>query len=164
MMKFHGASDMTVIGMYIFYNLVYALASYPLGVVGDSVGLRQTMVTGFFLFAVVYTGMALIYSSIGLAIILFLYGIYAAATEGISKAWISNISASTDVATAIGFYTGWQSLCTLLASSVTGILWQLWSPEAAFIFSSIGTFIVAVYFLLFPFFKSGKPVPTPLTV
>ncbi len=35
-----------------------------------------------------------------------IYGVYAAATEGIAKAWISNVSDSKDTATAIGTYSG----------------------------------------------------------
>jgi hypothetical protein len=37
--------------------------------------------------------------------------------------WISNIVLKSDVAAAIGFYTGMQSICTLIASSVAGWLW-----------------------------------------
>ena len=53
----------------------------------------------------------------------FLYGMYAAATDGISKAWISNISDRKYTATAIGTYTGFQSVCTLIASSLAGFIW-----------------------------------------
>ncbi|HVN47208.1 MAG TPA: MFS transporter, partial [Bacteroidota bacterium] len=148
MVRLHGASDRIVIGIYIFYNLVYALASYPLGALGDKIGLRQTMVIGLLLFAAVYAGIAVVISPIGMAALFFLYGIYAAATEGISKAWISNIAATSDVATAIGFYTGLQSICTLAASSITGIVWQIWSPAAAFFLSALGTFFIAIYFIL----------------
>jgi MFS family permease len=157
MLRLHGASDQTVIGIYIFYNLVYAVASYPLGALGDKIGLRQTMVIGLFVFAVVYAGIAVAVSPIGMVILFLLYGVYAAATEGISKAWISNIAATADVATAIGFYTGMQSICTLVASTVTGIVWQVWSPTAAFIFSSLGTFSIAVYFIVVFRTKSHAP-------
>jgi MFS family permease len=157
MLRLHGASDQTVIGIYIFYNLVYAVASYPLGALGDKIGLRQTMVIGLFVFAVVYAGIAVAVSPIGMVILFLLYGVYAAATEGISKAWISNIATTANVATAIGFYTGMQSICTLVASTVTGIVWQEWSPTAAFIFSSLGTFSIAVYFIVVFRTKSHTP-------
>jgi MFS family permease len=158
MLRLHGASDKIVIGIYIFYNLVYAVASYPLGALGDRIGLRQTMVIGLFVFAVVYAGISVVTSPLGMAVLFLLYGIYAAATEGISKAWISNIAATSDVATAIGFYTGVQSICTLIASTVTGIVWQVWSPTAAFLFSSLGTCIIAIYFIVAFHTKSQKPL------
>ena len=47
-------SDTGMISMYIFYNLVYALASYPLGAIADKIGLKTMLIAGLFLFAGVY--------------------------------------------------------------------------------------------------------------
>lgn len=117
-----GMSDSTVIGLYILYNLVYALSAMPMGIVADRVGLRFVFVLGLLLFATVYAGMALgpgTYLLIGLFV---LYGVYAAATEGVAKAWISNISPRSETATAIGHYAGLQSICALCASTFAGLL------------------------------------------
>jgi MFS family permease len=57
-------------------------------------------------------------------ILFFIYGIYAAATEGIVKAWITNIAHDTNTATAVGFYTSCQSICSLLASIIAGFIWS----------------------------------------
>jgi hypothetical protein len=77
----------------------------------------------------------------------FLYGVYASATEGISKAWISNISSKKDTATAIGTYSGLQSICAMLASSLTGVLWYSFGASIAFIITAGVTLFVIVYFL-----------------
>jgi MFS family permease len=82
---------------------------------------------------------------LGLLALFFLYGIYAASTEGISKAWISNIVPKNEVATAIGFYTGMQSICSLLASSLAGWLWYAFSPDMTFGVSAVGAFLAAFY-------------------
>jgi drug/metabolite transporter (DMT)-like permease len=74
-----------------------------------------------------------------------LYGLYAAATEGISKAWISKVSGREDRATAIGFYTGFQSLAALLASTLMGAVWHFWGSAPAFGLAAAGTVGVAVY-------------------
>jgi predicted MFS family arabinose efflux permease len=74
--------------------------------------------------------------------------VYASATEGISKAWISNISAKKDTATAIGTFTAFQSICTMLASSIAGLIWYNFSANATFIITGIGTIGIIVYFLL----------------
>jgi hypothetical protein len=79
--------------------------------------------------------------------LLFLYGIYAAATESIAKAWISNICDKKDTATAIGTYTGWQSIFTMLASSLAGWVWINFGSEMAFLATSLGVSLVAIYFL-----------------
>jgi Mg2+/Co2+ transporter CorB len=80
----------------------------------------------------------------------FLYGIYASATEGISKAWISNIIDKKDTATAIGTYSGFQSICTMLASSLTGLIWFQFGATIAFLVTGIATVLIIVYFVLIP--------------
>ena len=99
-----GLDDTTVIGVYIFYNLIYALFAFPIGIMADKIGLKTIFVIGLALFSAVYFGMAINSSIYIIMLMFFLYGIYAAATEGISKAWISNIIEKKDTATAIGTY------------------------------------------------------------
>jgi MFS family permease len=81
-------------------------------------------------------------------VLFFLYGSYAAGTEGIAKAWISNISQKNDTATAIGFYTGFQSIATLIASSLTGFFWFAFGAQVAFFATAIVTLCVIIYFLI----------------
>ncbi|MFM2369975.1 MAG: hypothetical protein RL619_2292, partial [Bacteroidota bacterium] len=85
-----GLDDANVIGVYIFYNLVYALSAFPIGILADKIGLKKMFIFGLSLFAIVYFGMAFSKSIYTIALLFFIYGVYAAATEGISKAWISN--------------------------------------------------------------------------
>ncbi|MDO9038345.1 MAG: MFS transporter, partial [Lutibacter sp.] len=80
----------------------------------------------------------------------FLYGVYAAATEGISKAWISNITDKKDTATAIGTFSGLQSICTMLASSLTGLIWFNFGATAAFLTTGTVTLLVIIYFFTIP--------------
>ncbi len=145
--KQSGLSDAYVIGIYIFYNLIYALFSFPVGIVADKIGLKNMLVTGLIIFSVVYFGMSLFDSTFSYLVLFFLYGIYASATEGISKAMISNISEKKDTATAIGTFSGFQSICTMLASTLTGLIWYSFGSGAAFILSSAVTLLVAIYFL-----------------
>ncbi|MBK7009745.1 MAG: MFS transporter [Saprospiraceae bacterium] len=148
--KQSGLDDIMVIGVYIFYNLIYALFAFPVGILADNVGLKTIFIIGLALFATVYFGMAIntnLYLFFGL---FFLYGIYASATEGISKAWISNITDKKDTATAIGTFTGLQSICTMLASSLTGLIWFQLGAKTAFVTTATVTLIVIAYFLTIP--------------
>ena len=144
-MKSTGLNDTAVIGVYIFYNLVFALLAYPMGILADKLGLKRIFIFGLFLFAVVYTVFAFNTGLVVFILLFTLYGIYAAATEGISKAWISNIVDSTETATAIGTYSGFQSICTLLASSGCGLLWYYFGPVATFLTTAGVTLIAAIY-------------------
>ncbi|MDO9593757.1 MAG: MFS transporter [Lutibacter sp.] len=148
--KQSGLDDTVVIGIYIFYNLVYALFAYPVGILADKIGLKTIFIMGLALFSAVYFGMAVntnLYLFFGL---FFLYGVYAAATEGISKAWISNITDKKDTATAIGTFSGLQSICTMLASSLTGLIWFNFGATAAFLTTATVTLLVIVYFFTVP--------------
>lgn len=154
-----GLSDTAAIGAYIFYNLVYALAAFPLGILADRVGLKRIFLIGLGLFATVYFGMADLPKEAGngdlylYGFFFLLYGLYAAATEGISKAWITNVVRREDSATAIGFQAGMQSLCALVASSLTGVLWYAFGGPVAFMATAIATLVVLAWFIF--------AVPTP---
>jgi MFS family permease len=141
-------ADTLTIGAYIFYNLVYAAASYPMGVLADRLGYKKIILTGFALFAVVYGGFAF-QPSIAVIFILFsVYGIYAAATEGVIKAWVANLARKENTATAIGFYTSCESICTLFASIIAGALWTGLGSTSTFLVTAIITILVFIYFLL----------------
>ncbi|MCX6252441.1 MAG: MFS transporter [Bacteroidetes bacterium] len=141
-------ADLWMIGIYIFYNLIYAASSYPVGIMADRIGLKIMLIIGLFLFSVVYSGMGFASSIVTFALLFFLYGIYAAATEGISKAWITNIADKSETATAIGFYTSFASIFSLLASSIAGLLWFAFGAEVLFLTSGIGVFCVIIYLYL----------------
>ena len=143
-----GIADPMIIGLYIFYNLIYALFAFPLGAIADKVGLRFIYVTGLLLFASVYFGMSHTIDLNEMFVLFFLYGIFAAATEGVSKAWISNMVSSRDTATAIGTYSGFQSICALLASAWTGFIWYYFSASLAFWISGVVAMLVAFYFII----------------
>jgi len=146
--KQSGMADTHVIGLYIFYNLIYALAAFPIGMIADKFSLKSVFISGLVLFAVVYGGMALTANIYTYLLLFFLYGLYAAATEGIAKAWISNITDPKDTATAIGTFAGFQSLAAMIASSLAGLLWFWFGVETAFIATSVVTLLVIIYFAL----------------
>jgi MFS family permease len=153
-LKQNGMEDTVVIGVYIFYNLIYALAAFPLGILADKIGLKTIFIFGLVLFSIVYFGITMttnLYCILGL---FFIYGIYAAATEGISKAWISNITDKKDTATAIGTYSGLQSISALLASSLTGWIWYQFNAATAFLSTAITTLFLVFYFVAIPSSKS----------
>ena len=142
-----GFGDAHVIGVYIFYNLVYAGFAYPMGALADKVGLKNIFLAGLIIFAIVYAGMALNDNLPAFFLLFLLYGIYAAATEGISKAWITNICAKEDTATAIGTFTAFQSICAMIASSVAGLLWFSFGAAWLFVIAAVAAIVAAIYLL-----------------
>ena len=147
-MKESGLTDSKIIVVYIFYNLIYALLAYPIGILADKLGLKKIFLLGLFVFATVYTGFAFNNNLIVYLVLFLLYGVYAAATDGIAKAWISNIVDKGETATAIGTYAGLQSIAALFASSICGLLWYNFGAIVTFITTAIITVLVIIYLLL----------------
>lgn len=150
-------SDTLTITAYILYNMVFALASYPLGALADKIGIRKVFLAGLFLFVMVYFLFGISHSSLLIFTAFTLYGLYAAATEGITKAWITNTAHGKDTATAIGFYTSCQSICTLLASIIAGAVWTGFGSTATFFLTAAAALIVFVYFFFTPQIKQVQP-------
>jgi len=140
-----GLNDTHVIGIYIFYNLVYALFAFPVGSLADKIGLKQMFMIGMGLFSVVYLSFSFNTNLYVFLALFFMYGLYASATEGVSKAWISNISDPKDTATAIGTYSALQSICTMLASSMAGVIWYTLGAKTLFIISGVMALVVMIY-------------------
>lgn len=153
-MKESGVSDQLLIIVYIFYNLVYALLAFPIGILADKLGLKNIFIFGLLVFALVYFGMSFNKNYSIFFLLFFLYGVYASATEGISKAWISNISDRKNTATAIGTFSSFQSIFTMLASSLAGFIWYKFGAEVTFLVSAMVTVLVLIYFLIFVNVKS----------
>jgi hypothetical protein len=63
----------------------------PIGILADKIGLKKMLILNRY-FSIVYGGMGFNHNRYVFFGLFALYGIYAAASEGISKAWISNIS------------------------------------------------------------------------
>ena len=156
--KEFGISDTGTIGLYILYNISFALFAFPFGSLADKIGLKKVFIGGLIIFALVYFGMTYNASLIGFIILFLIYGLYSAATESISKAWISNITDKKDTATGIGTFSGFQSICTMLASSLTGLIWYNFGGQTAFIATAVITVAVIFYFLFLR--VNDYPLPT----
>ena len=140
--------DTITIAAYVVYNLVWALGSYPLGVLADKIGFKILFLIGLILFAIVYTGFAFDPSITTIFILFAVYGIFSAATDGVSKAWITNIAHDKNTATAVGFYTSCQSICTFGASSLAGLIWLKLGSSYTFLITAFISFFVMIYFFL----------------
>ncbi len=144
-LKARGYSDTGMIGFYIFYNMMYAIMSYPLGILSDKIGQKTVLIIGLLVFSGVYFLYGFAEGLVMFGLLFLFYALYAAATEGISKALISKQVNSEDTATAIGFYNSFASIAALTASSLGGLIWYEYSPRALFVFSGAGTFLTVLY-------------------
>jgi MFS family permease len=130
------SSSLAIFG-YVFYNIIYAAASYPLGGLADRIGKQKVFTFGLIIFSVVYIGFALVGNINFIWVLFALYGIYAASTEGVSKAWISDLIPTEQRGSAIGLLTMLTSFSVMIGSFLTGILWDQFGSSVPFLISAI---------------------------
>jgi MFS family permease len=138
-----GLGETTVVFLYALYNLVYALTSPWLGQLSDRTGRKAVLIGGLLVFALVYAGFAVATSRLHFALLFGVYGLYIAATDGVSKAYAIDLVPAEAKATAtgwLGFVTG---IGALLASSIAGVLWTRIGPWSVFAFGAAGALFTA---------------------
>ena len=142
--------DAWALGGYILYNLVYAAAAYPAGRLSDRIGRRPTLVAGLALYAAAYAGFALAGPVVpgraaAFAGLFALYGLYAALSEGVAKAWLADlVPAGAAQGRAFGLHAAATSLAALVASVAAGALWEGVGPAAPFALAAGGALVVLV--------------------
>ena len=136
-------SDTTAILGYVFYNLIYALSSYPIGMAADKFGKRRIYIAGLFVFSFVYFVFAINSEPFIVWVCFALYGIYASSTEGIAKAWVSDLIPVNYKGTAIGLLTTSTSIGIFSGSILTGILWDQFGSSIPFLISAVVSVVVA---------------------
>lgn len=133
--------------VYALFNLTYALCATPAGTVSDRIGPRRVLLAGFFLFGIVYLLFGLIDRVMFVWLLFPIYGLYMALTEGVGKAYISNLVPREALGTAFGMYQTAVGLCAFFASLIAGLLWTRCTVRAPFIFGGIMAVIAALTFM-----------------
>jgi MFS family permease len=141
------SNTLAILG-YVFYNLVYAAASYPLGGISDKYGKKKVFTSGLIVFSLVYFGFAFVNNINFIWILFALYGIYAASTEGVSKAWVSDLIPNEFHGSAIGLITMLSSFAVMIGSFLTGVLWDKFGPTIPFLVSASVSLIIAFILLI----------------
>lgn len=145
-----GYSEGTVTLIYALYNLIYALISYPLGSLGDHIGLRRLVAVGFATYGLVYLGFGLAHTAWLAAGLFLAYALYSAAFEGSSRAYLATVIPASEKASAIGLYHTLVGLVLFPASALFGYIWQHVGPSWAFYSGAILAFVALGLFLLEP--------------
>ena len=118
-----GFGVVEVILAYVTYNLVYALGSYPAGLLADRLPRSVVFGIGLVFFAIGYLGLGLTTDRLTAWLLLGSYGLFAACTDGVGKAWISSMVGTERQATAQGVFQGFSGVAILIAGVWAGLLW-----------------------------------------
>ena len=118
-----GFGVVEVILAYVTYNLVYALGSYPAGLLADRLPRSVVFGIGLVFFAIGYLGLGLTTDRLTAWLLLGSYGLFAACTDGVGKAWISSMVGTERQATAQGVFQGFSGVAILIAGVWAGLFW-----------------------------------------
>jgi MFS family permease len=135
--------------VYLITSIVSVLFSIPIGSFSDKAGKEKILVIGYLIYAVVYYGFG-VTSSIGVVVGLFaLYGLYSAATDGIQKAFISDMIDKNKQGTGLGIYNALLGITLLPASVIAGLLYDKIDSSIPFYFGAATALTSAVLMLIF---------------
>ena len=131
-----GFSVVGVLVLFVAFNLVYALAAMPAGMVSDKLGRKRVIVVGWAIYALSYLGLALASATWQLWLLFALYGLYYGISEGVCRAFVCDLVPAERRGTAYGWYHTAVGISLLPASVIAGWLWHLIGPAATFYFGA----------------------------
>ncbi|ORU98384.1 MFS transporter [Mycobacterium bohemicum] len=120
-----GFSVVGVILAYVGYNVVYAAASFPAGVLADRFGRPVAYGVGLVFFSVGYLGLGLTTSTAAAWALIAVYGMFTACYDGVGKAWVSTLVGHDLQSSAQGAFQGLSGFAVLAAGLWAGFLWGI---------------------------------------
>jgi len=110
--------------IYVLYNLSFAALSYPAGLASDRLGRRRVFALGLAVFAAVYLTLGATASTAWLWVVLPIYGVYTALTDGVSRAWVVDLVPAEQRGAALGAHAAISGVGLLAAGTWAGLAWQ----------------------------------------
>lgn len=149
-----GLTTQMAVMVYVLYNLIQTFFSTPLGKLSDKIGHKKMYSFGLLIFSLVYFFFGFINKSIYLWILFPIYGIYIAATDGVSKAYLGEFIKEKEAGSIYGLYQMLIAFASFFASFIGGILWSKFNPSITFYFGSLMAFLAFLILSLSKFLKS----------
>ncbi|MFX0070592.1 MAG: MFS transporter [Candidatus Hermodarchaeota archaeon] len=146
---------------YLISNILYTIFSPITGTISDKIGRKPVIIFGLSLLLVSCILLAFpitisIYSLVLIIIIFSMFGIYMASVDPISRAYIADLAGVNKRGRAYGYYYLSVGLISLGESLIFGLIYEIFSYTAAFLYTSILLLICIVIFSATDFSKILK--------
>ena len=135
--------------VYMVTSVVAVLLAIPVGSLSDRIGKEKILIAGYLIYAIVYYGFGItshVWAIVGL---FAMYGLYSAATDGIQKAFISDITDKNKQGTGLGIYNALLGITLLPASLIAGVLYDKVNSRVPFYFGAATALLSAVLMIFF---------------
>lgn len=133
-----------VILQYVLFTLSFALLAPKLGKLSDHFSKLRVLILGFVVFALVYGGFAFAERPWQLWLLFAIYGIYLAATDGVGKALLAELSPTDSKGAIMGLHGTITGLASFVASLAAGNLWDAYGAKYCFLLGVGSTVIAAI--------------------
>jgi MFS family permease len=140
--------------LWIVLHFVKMATSVPGGKWSDEVGRRKVIVSGWIVYAFIYLGFGFSSRIFHIWGLFALYGIYFGLTEGVEKAFVSDLVSREFQGTAFGFYHLAVGIAAFPSSVIFGFIWQKLGSLVAFAYGAALAGLASV--LLFSLVKEKK--------
>lgn len=158
-----GFSVGEVILAYVTYNAVYALSSYPAGLLADRLPRSTVFGIGLVFFAIGYLGLGLTHNPVAAWLLIGAYGLFTGCTDGVGKAWISSLVGREVQSSAQGVFQGATGFAVMAAGVWAGLAWGADGTVPLLVSGAVGgVFAVVVLGMGFGGYANGG-APTPTT-
>jgi MFS family permease len=132
------------VGLYTLSNIVYALVSYPIGVLSDRYSKKAILSAGYLLFGLLCFGFIFVGGQLpSLALLFALSGIYTAIIESSQPALASTLIDENQHGTGFGLMSAVDGVGDFFSSIIVGLLWTYLAPGAGFMFGALLAFCAA---------------------
>ncbi len=132
------------IGFYALFNIIYAISSYPFGILSDIIGKKRIITIGFAIATIASLTFSYARGFKGLIAAFVLYGLYIAIEDTIPRAYLADMAQKFEKATIIGSYHTVFGVFVLPASIISGWLWQHYNIDWVFLYASSMSFIAMI--------------------
>jgi len=122
------------------------------------VGKEMILVVGFLIYTLVYFGFGRSSDTMVIISLFALYGLYSAATDGIQKAFVSDVVDKNKKGTGLGIYNALLGVTLLPASIIAGVLYDKVDSSIPFYFGGAMALLAAILMTLFAVTGNRAPV------
>lgn len=140
-----GIGTITTLLLYVLFNAVFVLVAMPAGIISDRTGRRPVIFLAFALFSAAAAVMAVADSLWTLAVGFALFGVYKGSSEGVFKAFVTDLAPAHLSGTALGVFHTAVGVVMLPGGIVAGYLWDNVGHWATFAYGMAMAAAAAVF-------------------